>query len=148
MIFDVSASGLEAQRIRMNIIANNIANAQTTRTEEGGAYRRRAAVFEAIGGTKTRFSKLLEGVSEDEVLGGGVRVSEIVEANDSEAFMDVYDPTHPDADSKGIVHKPNIRVVDEMVNLIDASRAYEANVTAMNSIKQIASKTLEIGRAS
>jgi flagellar basal-body rod protein FlgC len=148
MIFDVSASGLEAQRIRMNIIANNIANAQTTRTEEGGAYRRRAAVFEAIGGTKSRFSKLLEGAREDEALGGGVRVSEIVEANDSEAFMDVYDPTHPDADSKGIVHKPNIRVVDEMVNLIDASRAYEANVTAMNSIKQIASKTLEIGRAS
>ncbi len=146
MIFDVSASGLEAQRIRMNVIANNIANAQTTRTEDGGPYRRRATVFEAVGGTKSRFSKLLEGYSEKEVLGGGVRVSEIVEATDSEAFMDVYDPTHPDADSQGIVRKPNIRVVDEMVNLIDASRAYEANVTAMNATKLIASKTLEIGR--
>jgi flagellar basal-body rod protein FlgC len=147
MSFDISASGLEAQRIRMNVIANNIANAQTTRTEDGGPYRRRAAVFEAVGGTKSRFSKLLEGVSDEKVLGGGVRVSEIVEATDAEAFMDVYDPTHPDADANGIVHKPNIRVVDEMVNLIDASRAYEANVTAMNATKQIAAKTLEIGRA-
>ncbi len=147
MSFDISASGLEAQRIRMNVIANNIANAQTTRTEDGGPYRRRAAVFEAVGGTKSRFSKLLEGSDMNKVLGGGVRVSEIVEATDAEAFMDVYDPSHPDADSKGIVHKPNIRVVDEMVNLIDASRAYEANVTALNTTKQMNSKTLEIGRA-
>lgn len=145
--FDISASGLEAQRIRMNVIANNIANAQATRTEDGGPYRRRAAVFEAVGGTRSRFSKLLDEVSEDNLLGGGVRVSEIVEAKDSEAFMDVYDPTHPDADKNGIVHKPNIRVVDEMVNLIDASRAYEANVTAMNTTKAINSKALEIGRA-
>ena len=147
MSFQVSASGLEAQRIRMNVIANNIANAQTTRTEEGGPYRRRAAVFEAVGGTKSSFTKLLEGADESKILGGGVRVSEIVEAKDSEAFMDVYEPSHPDADANGIVHKPNIRVTDEIVNLIDASRAYEANVTALNTTKQITAKALEIGRS-
>lgn len=148
MSFDISASGLEAQRIRMNVIANNIANAQATRTEDGGPYRRRAAVFEAVGGTKSSFSRLLDNESSKDILGGGVRVSEIVEATDSEAFMDVYDPSHPDADKNGIVHKPNIRVVDEMVNLIDASRAYEANVTAMNTTKAMNSKALEIGRVS
>ena len=148
MSFNISASGLEAQRIRMNVIANNIANAQTTRTEDGGPYRRRAAVFEAVGGTKSRFARVLEGAEKVRVLGGGVRVSEILEATDAEAFMDVFEPSHPDADAKGMVKKPNIRVVDEMVNLIDASRAYEANVTAMNTTKQMATKTLEIGRVS
>jgi flagellar basal-body rod protein FlgC len=146
MIFDVSASALEAQRIRMNVIANNIANAQTTRTEDGGPYKRRAVVFEAVGGTKSTFAKILAAQAEEKVLGGGVTVAKIVEASGPEAFMDVYEPSHPDADKNGIVRKPNIRVVDEMVNLIDASRAYEANVTAMNTTKQIAAKTLEIGR--
>jgi len=147
MIFDVSASGLEAQRIRMNVIANNIANAQTTRTEEGGPYRRRAVVFEAVGGSKAHFAKMLDEAQEEKIIGAGVRVSKIVEASGVEAFMDVYEPSHTDAGPNGVVRKPNIRVVDEMVNLIDASRAYEANVTAMNTTKQIAAKILEIGRS-
>lgn len=147
MIFDVLASGLEAQRIRMNVIANNIANAQTTRTEEGGPYRRRAVVFESVGGSKAHFAKMLDEAQEEKIIGAGVRVSKIVEAPGVEAFMDVYEPSHPDAGPNGVVRKPNIRVVDEMVNLIDASRAYEANVTAMNTTKQIAAKILEIGRS-
>jgi len=142
----VSATGLEAQRIRMDLIANNIANAQTTRTADGGPYRRRSAVFEAVGGTRNKFSGILDSARKQDVLGGGVRVSRIIEQAGNDAFMQVYDPSHPDADDKGIVMKPNIRIVDEMVNLIDASRAYEANVTAMNQTKQIGAKTMEIGR--
>jgi len=146
MSFDVSASGLEAQRIRMDVIANNIANAQTTRTADGGPYRRRSVVFEAVGGTKSPFAKLLDKAVGAEDLGGGVKVSKIIEQQGDQAFIQVYDPTHPDADENGMVKRPDIRVTDEMVDLIDASRAYEANVTAMNVTKQIASKTLEIGR--
>lgn len=146
MSFEVSASALEAQRIRMDVIANNIANARSTRSEDGGPYRRRAVVFEAVGGTKSQFRKMLESADMDRVAGGGVRVARIVEAEGPEAFMEVYDPTDPDADAEGKVLKPNIRVVDEMVNLIDASRAYEANITALNTTRQINNKTLEIGR--
>ncbi|MCG3199282.1 MAG: flagellar basal body rod protein FlgC [Candidatus Omnitrophica bacterium] len=146
MSFEVSASALEAQRIRMDVIANNIANAQSTRTEDGGPYRRRAVVFEAVGGGGNRFRRMLESAEMDRVAGSGVRVARIVEAQGPEAFIEVYDPTNPDADSEGIVRKPNIRVVDEMVNLIDASRAYEANITALNTTRQINNKTLEIGR--
>lgn len=145
--FEISASGLLAQRIRMDVISNNIANAQATRSEEGGPYRRRAAVFEAVGGTKSSFARMLNRSTDDaELLGGGVSVAKIVEAEGPEAFMEVYDPSHPDANEQGVVLKPNIRVVDEMVNLIDASRAYEANITALNTTRQIAGKTLEIGR--
>jgi flagellar basal-body rod protein FlgC len=131
----------------MDVISNNIANAQTTRTEDGGPYRRRSVIFQAVGGTKSHFAKMLEGAEKDKVLGGGVQVAKIVEQQGNEAFIEVYDPSHPDSDANGIVRKPNVRVVDEMVNLIDASRAYEANVTALNTTKQIAAKALEIGRA-
>jgi len=143
--FEVSASGLEAQRIRMDVIANNIANAQTTRTADGGPYRRRAVVFKAVGGTTSKFHRLL--TAEDDSLGRGVEVTKIAEQSGDRAFVTVYDPGHPDADANGNVRLPDIRVADEMVNLIDASRAYEANVTALNATKQIAAKTLEIGRA-
>ena len=147
MSYMVSASGLEAQRIRMDVIANNIANAQTTRTADGGPYRRRSVVFEAVGGTKNQFSGILDSTRKQEVLGGGVRVTRIIEQTGDDAFLQVYLPSHPDADDNtGMVLKPNIRIVDEMVNLIDASRAYEANVTAMNQTKEIGAKTMEIGR--
>lgn len=147
MSFDVSASGLVAQRIRMDVIANNIANAQTTRTEDGGPYRRRGVIFQAVGGTRNTFANVLNEETRVKALGGGVQVAKIIEANDSEAFTEVYDPSHPDADARGILKRPNIRLVDEMVNLMDASRAYEANITALNTTKQIGSKTLEIGRS-
>lgn len=147
MSYEVSASGLEAQRIRMNVIANNIANAQSTRTEDGGPYRRRAVLFEAVGGTQSKFTRMLKEAELERVVGGGVQVTKIIEDHGPEAFLEVFDPGHPDADSKGIVRKPNIRMADEMVNLIDASRAYEANVTALNTTKQINAKTLEIGRS-
>ena len=147
MSFKVSASGLEAQRIRMDVIANNIANAQTTRTADGEPYRRRGVVFESVEGVKSRFFRMLTEAERTAALGGGVKVTRIVEQQGDEAFIEVYDPTHPDADGRGIVRRPDIRVVDEIVNLIDAARAYEANVTALNATKQIAAKTLEIGRA-
>ena len=146
MDFKVSASGLEAQRIRMDVIANNIANAQTTRTADGEPYRRRGVVFESVGGTKSRFHRVLNQAQKEGVLGGGVKVREIVEQQGEEAFTIIHDPSHPDADENGNVRRPNIRIVDEIVNLMDASRAYEANVTAMNATKQIGAKTLEIGR--
>ena len=146
MSFDISASGLEAQRIRLDVLANNIANAQTTRTADGGPYKRRGVIFEAVGGTKGAFFRLLDKARREEALGQGVKVAKIIEQQGDDAFIEVYDPTHPDADEKGIVRLPNIQVSNEIVNLIDAQRAYEANVTAMNSTKQIAAKTLEIGR--
>jgi len=147
MSIDVPASGLLAQRIRMDVIANNIANAQTTRTADGGPYRRRGVVFEAVGGsTHGSFSKILDERKRGEILGQGVQVTEVIEQQGDEAFIQVYDPTHPDADENGVLWKPDIRIADEMVNLIDASRAYEANLRALLSIRQSNSKTLEIGR--
>ena len=147
MSIDVAASGLLAQRIRMDVIANNIANAQTTRTADGGPYRRRATIFEAVGGsTHGSFSKLLDDKARDKILGQGVQVREIIEQQGDVAFIQVYDPSHPDADENGIVRKPDIRIADEMTNLIDASRAYEANVRALLAVRQSNTKTLEIGR--
>lgn len=148
MSVEVAASGMLAQRIRMDVIANNIANAQTTRTADGGAYRRRGVVFEAVGGSNHgSFSRVLDREKQEKILGQGVQVREIVEQEGDEAFIQVYDPAHPDADANGIVTKPDIRIADEMVNLIDASRAYEANLRALLSVRQINSKTLEIGRS-
>lgn len=132
--FDISASGLSAQRLRMDTIANNLANVQTTRTPHGGPYRRQMPVFsarEAFGPHGNR--------------GGGVRVLGIVEDDDPPRL--VYDPGHPDADDEGYVHMPNVNVVTEMVDMISASRAYEANIAALNAAKGMAMKALEIGRA-
>jgi flagellar basal-body rod protein FlgC len=144
--FNVAASGMSAQRVRMNVIANNIANANTTVTAEGGPYRRRAVTFEAVGGSP-RFSQLLKAGMEAEQMGGGVRVRRIVEeTNDDKAFTRVYDPSHPQADADGTVLRPNIKVMAEMVSLLDATRNYDANVTMLNNLRQMAGKTLEIGR--
>jgi flagellar basal-body rod protein FlgC len=144
--FDISATGLTAQRVRMDVIANNIANAQTLVTREGGPYRRRTVVFETIG---RHFNEALTSAHRRlaQIVGGGVKVSRVIEDRTPSAFQKVYDPSHPFADSTGIVLRPNINVVQEMVDMIDASRGYEANVTALNSTKQILSKALEIGRA-
>lgn len=132
--FDISASGLTAQRLRMDTIANNLANANTTRTERGGPYRREMPMFAA---------REAAGSDGDEM--AGVRVLGIAEDTDPPRL--VYDPGHPDANTDGYVQMPNVNVVTEMVDMISASRAYEANVTALNAAKAMAMKALEIGRA-
>ena len=127
----------------MDIISQNIANVDTTRTADGTPYRRKTVVFEER--RDAPFSQYLSSASRDQYLtGGGVRVTGIVE--DPSPFKEVYDPGNPDADANGIVKMPNVDVVTEMVNMISATRAYEANVTAMNASKSMASKALEIGR--
>jgi flagellar basal-body rod protein FlgC len=130
---DIALSGIKAQRTRMNVIANNIANAQTTRTPEGGPFRRQLAIFrgEQIGPTlkPERF---------------GVRVKGIV--HDTSPFIDVFDPSHPDANKDGIVQYPNVNLAVEMINLVSAQRAYEANVTVMLSWRAMGDKALEIIR--
>ncbi len=142
--FNISASALTAQRLRMDVISQNIANVNTTRTAEGTPYRRKTVVFQEKE-ADVPFSQYLSEQSRDSLsAGGGVRVTGIVE--DQTPFKEVYDPSHPDADDNGIVRMPNVEVVTEMVNMISATRAYEANVTALNASKSMAVKALEIGR--
>ncbi|NCB50695.1 MAG: flagellar basal body rod protein FlgC [Clostridia bacterium] len=135
---DISASGLTAQRLRMDVISENIANIDTTRTEDGGPYTRKYVVMEA---REERFSDILQNAAES--AGGGVRVSEIGE--DSSEYKLVYEPDNPDADEDGYVEYPNVDVTQEMVDMISAYRSYEANVTAFSAYKDMAIKTLEIG---
>ncbi len=139
---DVSASGLTAQRLRLDIISQNIANVNTTRTPDGGPYRRKAVIFEEKR-EKHPFAEILSNSSQAKTK-GGVRVSRIEE--DNTPFTLQYDPAHPDANEDGYVSMPNVNIVSEMVNMISASRSYEANVTAMNAMKSMAVKALEIGR--
>jgi len=140
--FNISASALSAQRLRMDIIAQNIANVNTTRTQDGTPYRRKTVLFQE---KEVPFSHYLSKESRARYLSGnGVRVAGIVE--DPTPFKEVYDPSHPDADENGIVRLPNVEIVTEMVNMISATRAYEANVTALNNSKAMALKALEIGR--
>lgn len=138
---NISASGMTAQRLRTDIIAQNIANANTTRTDNGTPYVRKAVVFQEKGASA--FSNVYAnavGIS-----GTGVKVTQIVEDTET-AMKKVYDPAHPDADEEGYVTYPNVNTVTEMTNLIDASRAYEANVTAFNATKAMALKGLEVGK--
>ncbi|MGF7185182.1 flagellar basal-body rod protein FlgC [Desulfitispora alkaliphila] len=143
---DVSASGLTAERIRMDAISSNLANANTTRTENGGPYRRKQVVLSEKG--QDSFQANLNKAMNKNVLNNGVKVEKITE--DQKPFRLVYDPSHPDAiqegEMAGYVQKPNVNVVSEMVDMISATRAYEANVTAVNSAKNMAMKALEIGR--
>lgn len=128
---ETAASGLTAERLRLDLIAGNIANVQTTRTADGGPYRRKAAVFAAVLASAGR-------------PGQGVRVSAIRE--DDTAPRLEFDPQHPDANAEGYVAYPNVNVLQEMVDLITAARAYEANVTVLNAGKGMFLKALEIGR--
>ncbi len=139
---DISASGLTAQRLRLDVISQNIANINTTRTDQGGPYRRKAVIFEEKKAEQP-FANVLAQSREAQVK-GGVRVTSIQE--DNSPFIMSFDPGHPDADEEGYVAMPNVNVVSEMVNMISASRSYEANVTAMNAMKSMAVKALEIGR--
>lgn len=138
--FSISASGMTAERLRMDTIANNLANANTTRTADGGPYRRQVPVFAVREMSRTGARR-----GNAAFTGMGVRVVGIYR-DDSPPRL-VYDPEHPDADENGYVHMPNIDVVREMVDLISASRAYEANITAFNTAKSMAMRALEIGRA-
>jgi len=140
---DISASGLTAQRLRMDTISQNIANVNTTRTENGTPYRRKAVIFEERS-LSTPFSDYLSEESKDKYTGKGVRVAKIIE--DSSSFKKIYDPGHPDADKDGYVLMPNVDIITEMVNMISATRAYEANVTSINTSKSMAMKALEIGK--
>uniref|UniRef100_A0A7C5V2Y7 Flagellar basal body rod protein FlgB n=1 Tax=Caldicellulosiruptor owensensis TaxID=55205 RepID=A0A7C5V2Y7_9FIRM len=139
----ISSSALTAQRVRMDVIAQNIANANTTRTENGQPYRRKIVVFEE---RKQNFSQILNQKIEQiqASSSGGVRVKAILE--DPSPFKKVYDPAHPDADPNGYVNYPNVDIVTEMVNMIEASRSYEANVTALNITKSMITRTFEIGK--
>lgn len=145
--FDVSASGMTAQRYRMDIIAENVANANTTRTENGGPYRRKVVTFQAKGSGVEPFSNVLSASTNQlsQAIGKGVRITTIQE--DFKTDMNkVYDPSHPDADEAGYVTYPNVNTITEMTNLIDASRGYEANATAFDASKSMALKGLQIGK--
>lgn len=132
---DVAASGLTAERARMNTIASNLANARTTRGADGGPYRRLDPIFEAV--PMSRTSELGRSVAT-------VRVKEI--RQDDRSGQMVYEPGHPDANAQGYVEYPNVNVVEEMVNMMSASRAYEAGVAAVESIKAMARAATGIGR--
>lgn len=156
-----SASGLRGQRLKMDVIARNLANAETTQTAEGTPYRRQRAVFEEVLGDKfkthetllgreeeSRLSRthpahMLETVGRNELPPGGIS-SEVTVAEDASDFRVIYDPGHPDADEGGYVLMPNVNPISEMVDMITASRAYEANVSAVQSSKDMFSDALKI----
>lgn len=135
--FDISASGLAAERIRMNVIANNIANANTTDSPEGGPYRKEQVVFSSV---------LNQALKNADIKGmerlGGVKVQNIIKS--TEPFNKVYIPGHPKADEKGFVEMPNVNTVSEMVDLVTASRSYEANLAVINSAKDMSNKALSL----
>lgn len=139
--FDINASGMTAERFRMDIIAQNIANANTTRTEDGSPYVRKVVTF-AEKESQTPFTHILRKTT-DRYSGKGVKVDTVTDDTWTQSNM-VYDPSHPDADENGYVTYPNVNTVTEMTNLIDSSRAYEANATAFNATKQMATRGLDI----
>lgn len=137
----ISASGLSAQRTWMNVISSNLANVNTTRTASGQPYARLSAVVEAVAANED-FDRVLDDITQEDLQ--AVRVAGIVP--DGRDFKRVYDPGHPDADQQGVVAMPNISAVEEMANMVMASRSYEANLSALNNAKQMALKAIEIGK--
>jgi flagellar basal-body rod protein FlgC len=163
--FEISASGLSAERLRLDVVANNIANAETTRTAEGGPYRRQMVVFEprreqlqfmlpaslqALGGMRNPFGESDGADAPDATaalgggsgLGQGVRVVSVI-ADQGPGRL-VYEPGHPDADAKGYVAMPNVSLINEMVDMMSASRAYQANISAIESAKSMAQQAINI----
>ena len=138
---DIAASGMKAQRTRINVISMNLANANTTRTAEGGPYRRKTVIFEKIP-ISSSFEDQLRGSFENQTQ--GVRVRGIVPVEGE--FKRIFDPSHPDADEYGYVYLPNVSLVQEMVEMLDANRSYEANASAIRAAKEMALKALDIGR--
>lgn len=141
--FDISASGMTAERFRTDIIAQNIANVNTTRTEDGTPYRRKIVTFSEK--QVTPFSDYYTTSRNAGRVGNGVKVSSVKEDEETDFIME-YDPSHPDADENGYVSYPNVNTVTEMTNLIDATRAYEANTTAFDASKSMAQAGLQIGK--
>jgi len=135
----ISASGLKANRVWINVLSSNLANMNTTKTADGVPYTRKTVVYESTpaDGFAGELNSAMNGGAEK------VQVSDIVP--DQRDFKQVYDPGHPDADEKGVVLMPNINPVEEMANLINASRSYEANLAALQTARQLATKSMEIG---
>lgn len=140
--FNISASGMTAERFRTDIIAENIANVNTTSTPDGGPYRRKIVTFSER--PVTSFSQFYS-ASKNALVGNGVKVTKVAEDYETD-FVKEYDPSNPDADADGYVSYPNVNTVTEMTNLIDATRAYEANTTAFQASKSMAEKGLSIGK--
>lgn len=140
--FNISATGMTAQRFRTDIIAENIANVNTTSTESGGPYRRKIVTFQEK--DVTPFSEYFS-YSKNRAIGNGVKVSKVSEDFETDFIME-YDPANPDADENGYVSYPNVNTVTEMTNLIDATRSYEANATAFEASKNMALTALSIGK--
>ncbi len=138
----ISAAGMSAQRTRMDVIAENIANAESTHTREGGPYRRRQVIFQAIN-PKQPFSAAFSSAFQS---GGRQSVKAAAIVQDKSPFREVYDPSHPDANARGLVQMPNVNPVEEMVNMNAASRSFEANVTTMEASKRMFLKSLELLR--
>ena len=139
----IVGSGMTAQQLRLDVVAENITNANTTRTEAGGPYRRKLVVLEEqpLSRFQTALQRVMNGVQGQ---GGGVRVTEIVE--DDSPFKLVYDPTHPDANEQGYVELPNVDTVLEVADAMAANQALSADITAFNVLKTVAAKGLEIGK--
>jgi len=136
---DIAAGGMTAQRTRLNVISMNLANANTTRTEDGTPYRRKTVIFESTPASAS-FRDHLQSSLDGELY--GVKVSEIVPVRDE--FKKIFDPSHPDADSSGYVYLPNVNLVQEMVQMLNANRSYEANAAVVRTAKDMALKALEI----
>jgi flagellar basal-body rod protein FlgC len=134
---DILASGLTAERVRMDVTASNLANSQTTRTPEGGPYKRRDPVFSAVESTNKFSAEMNDALR-------GVEVSAVVA--DPTPPRQMYQPSHPDANAQGYVAMPNINTIEEMVNMITASRAYDAGITAMRSLIDMAERALTLGK--
>jgi len=138
----ISSAGMAAQRARMDVVSENIANAESTKTKDGGPYRRNQVVFEAVG-VKSNFDSVFRG----QFSRAGeqtVRVAEITK--DPSPFNQIYDPTHPDANASGMVNMPNVNTIEEMVDMNSAARSFEANVTTMDASKRMFLKALELLR--
>jgi flagellar basal-body rod protein FlgC len=140
--FDINASGMTAQRFRTDIISENIANVNTTSTEDGTPYRRKIVTFQEK--TTGTFHDAFHNAS-SQYVGNGVKVTSVSEDYETDFKMD-YDPANPDADENGYVTYPNVNIVTEMTNMIDASRSYEANATAFEASKSMAQRGLQIGQ--
>ncbi|MDQ6991874.1 MAG: flagellar basal body rod protein FlgC [Mariprofundus sp.] len=138
----ISASGMSAQRTRMDIVAENIANAESTRTDSGGPYRRRQVIFQTISPQQS-FSQVFNSSFQNN---GQKSVKAAYIAEDKKPFREIFDPSHPDANAKGIVLKPNVNPIEEMVDMNEAARSFEANVTTMEASKRMFLKSLELLR--
>lgn len=143
--FGVNASGMTAERYRLDIISENIANANTTRTEEGTPYRRKIVTFAEKDVDATPFGAIYA-KARGYHTGDGVKVTRVLEDTTTD-LIKVYDPAHPDADENGYVMYPNVNTITEMTNMIDATRAYEANATAFSASKNMAQRGLQIGQS-